>query len=293
MTTTPTRPAATPDRSPAPALFTGLLDDAAIFPPGNAPMTQAIGAFQAGQGGPAQPYVGSFLCSAPRLEELRAVLGPDAQLELGLIVPGGPQALPAALEAVTADPRLRLRAVELPAGEAGVASTLDALDVLLEPDVPTYVEVPLDVHVRDAAAVTRAAGRRLKMRTGGTTASAFPTSAQLASGLVACAAEQLPFKLTAGLHHAIRYRDSATGFEHHGFLNVLAGIAKAADGGPTPEVADLLEERDTAVLVKWAATVSDRTAAGVRALFVGFGTCSTSDPLDDLAALGLLPEVSA
>ncbi len=198
-------------------------------------MAQAVDAFSAGQAGPAQPYVGAFLCSAPRLVELRSVLHPDAQLDLGLVVPGGVEALPAALQTVAADPRLRLKAVELPAGDAGVPLTLDALDDMLEQGVPAYVEVPLDSYVPDAAAVVRAAGRRLKMRTGGTTAAAFPTSAQLAAGLITCAAEQLAFKLTAGLHHAVRYRDSATGFEHHGFLNVLAAVANAptADRPPT------------------------------------------------------------
>ncbi|MDP9432447.1 MAG: hypothetical protein M3P91_06990 [Actinomycetota bacterium] len=287
------QPAAARRTSRAPALFAGLLDDAAIFPPGNAPMAQAMDAFSAGQAGPAQPYVGAFLCSAPRLVELRSVLHPDAQLDLGLVVPGGVEALPAALQTVAADPRLRLKAVELPAGDAGVPLTLDALDDMLEQGVPAYVEVPLDSYVPDAAAVVRAAGRRLKMRIGGTTAAAFPTSAQLAAGLITCAAEQLAFKLTAGLHHAVRYRDSATGFEHHGFLNVLAAVANAADGGQAAHVADLLEERDIAALAQWAATLDDGTAARIRALFVGFGTCSTRDPMDDLVALGLLPEVSA
>jgi hypothetical protein len=35
--------------------------------------------------------------------------------------------------------------------------------------------------------------------------------------------------------------------------------------------------------------LSDTEAAVVRSRFVSFGTCSITEPLDDLAALGLLP----
>ena len=47
-----------------------------------------------------------------------------------------------------------------------------------------------------------------KMRTGGVTADAFPTSAQIAPALVAPATHQVPIKFTAGLHHPLRqYRE--------------------------------------------------------------------------------------
>ena len=47
-----------------------------------------------------------------------------------------------------------------------------------------------------------------KLRTGGVTADAFPTSAQIAYALVTAATHQLPIKFTAGLHHPIRqFRD--------------------------------------------------------------------------------------
>lgn len=275
------------------ALFHGLLDDAAVFPPGNAPMPAAVAAYTASRASADAAFIGSFVCSAPRLGELRDALPAQARIALALVVPGGVEALPAALAAATADERLLLRAVELPAGAAGVAPALEALDATLPDDALAYVEVPLDEHVADHAKVIADAGRRVKMRTGGTTADAFPSSERLAAGLVACTRAGAPFKLTAGLHSAVRHRDSSTGFEHHGFLDVLAAVARAADGGDAASVADLLEERDAAPLAEWAATLSDADVARVRQLFVGFGTCSTAEPLADLRALGLVPAGAA
>src|SRR5260370_4903411 len=43
-----------------------------------------------------------------------------------------------------------------------------------------------------------------KLRTGGVTADAFPTSPQIARALVAAANARVPIKFTAGLHHPIR-----------------------------------------------------------------------------------------
>lgn len=289
MTGTSALPLSDTPHAAVATLFAGLLDDAAIFPPGDAPMARAVPGYLASRRGPAAPYIGAFLCSAPRLPELRDVLHRSGRLDLSLVVPGGAEVLPPVLRAVASDPRLRLCAVELPAGAAGLPRTLEVLDAQLPRDVSAYVEVPLDTQVDAAAAVVRAGGRRLKLRTGGTVSSAFPTSTRLAAGLVACAREGLPFKLTAGLHHAGRHRDGTTGFEHHGFLNVLAAVASAAAGGQATEVAGLLEQRDSAALARWAIALEPRGAAAVRELFVGLGTCSTAEPLRDLVDLGLLP----
>ena len=68
-----------------------------------------------------------------------------------------------------------------------------------------------------------------KLRTGGVTADAFPTSAQIASALVAAATHQLPIKFTAGLHHPIRQFRDEVKTKMHGFLNVLGAAVLAAE----------------------------------------------------------------
>src|SRR5580765_5633470 len=68
-----------------------------------------------------------------------------------------------------------------------------------------------------------------KLRTGGVTADAFPTSAQIACGLVTPATHQLPIKFTAGLHHPIRQFREEVKTKMHGFLNVLGAAVLAAE----------------------------------------------------------------
>ena len=68
-----------------------------------------------------------------------------------------------------------------------------------------------------------------KLRTGGVTADAFPTSAQIARALVTAAKHQLPIKFTAGLHHPIRQFRDEVKTKMHGFLNVLGAAVLAAE----------------------------------------------------------------
>jgi hypothetical protein len=94
----------------------------------------------------------------------------------------------------------------------------------------------------------------------------------------------LPFKLTAGLHHAVRHTDPETSFVHHGFLNILVAAAVAVDGAEVAEVAEVLGGTDPAPLVTAAQARRHRS----RPLWVGFGSCSVMDPLTDLIRLGLI-----
>jgi hypothetical protein len=105
--------------------------------------------------------------------------------------------------------------------------------------------------------------------------------------VVACVASGVAFKATAGLHHAVRNTDPKTGFEQHGFLNMLIAVDAALRGASTDEVAALLAERDAVAVVQKVTGLGERTAA-VRDAFRSFGTCSIDDPRDELTALGLL-----
>ena len=122
----------------------------------------------------------------------------------------------------------------------------------------------------DSVAAARADGADLwpKFRTGGLAAELFPTPAELAAVICACRDRNLRFKLTAGLHHAVRHTDPATGFVHHGFLNVLIASAVAADGGDTAAVAAVLSGTDPAPLVEHAEMLA-RLAADTRQKHLG------------------------
>ncbi|MBV9276619.1 MAG: hypothetical protein JOZ97_00125 [Candidatus Eremiobacteraeota bacterium] len=106
----------------------------------------------------------------------------------------------------------------------------------------------------------------------------------------------VPFKATAGLHHPIRGIDPSSGLLMHGFLNLLAAAIAARQGADRAELEALLDERDsnafriTAEEFVWhsgragAAEVAEMRAAG----FHSYGSCSFSEPIDDLISLGVL-----
>ncbi len=62
---------------------------------------------------------------------------------------------------------------------------------------------------------------------------------------------------------------------------MLAATRVLLDGAGTAEAAHLLEERD-------GATLAAIELGSIRRWFTSFGSCSVTEPLDDLLALGLL-----
>lgn len=259
------------------ALFEKLFDDAAIFPPGNAVLTDAVESHRAWRHSAQQSFVGPFICSAPRLAALGA-LSPDFPVSVTA------SEVPAGVLAAARHGGIDIVSVELPYDEAAWDDLVTAADV-----APIYVEVPLGAFTADLAVRLVSARLRLKLRTGGTTAELFPPSAELADGIVTAARTQLSFKLTAGLHNALRHRDPRTGFEHHGFANILAATAAAEQSAERADVAAILEATDAVRITSLLRALSDSEVETVRHRFLSFGTCSIQEPLDDLVALGLLP----
>ena len=105
----------------------------------------------------------------------------------------------------------------------------------------------------------------------------------------------MPFRLTGGLHHAVRGTYAVAGVpeENHGLLNVLLATSAALSGAGHEEVAGLLALRDGAALAELVAAWPDATAARVREAFTAYGCCTVTDPLGELADLGLLEPLTA
>ncbi|MFD3688184.1 hypothetical protein ACFWTE_25575 [Nocardiopsis sp. NPDC058631] len=289
-------------------LYRKLFDDAALFPPGNAPMGEALPAHRAHLAGRRAGYVGPFLVSDARVAELRTVLGrerrdgddrhanpggpgpggADAPLTVAVTVPGGAEEVGAAVDAVLADPALRLSAVEVAAAPGRTREAAEALRTHLPDGAEGFVEVSRqgDVHADLVALV--GTGHHAKFRTGGLTPEAHPGEQELAESLYAAVGLGVPFKCTAGLHHAVRHT-SREGFEQHGFLNVLLATGVLLGGGAAEDAARVLAERDGATVAGLAAKLTDEEAETVRGTFRSFGTCSVTDPLEDLVVLGALP----
>jgi hypothetical protein len=274
-----------------PALLDRLVDDAAVFPPGSAPLPDAVAAHRDHRAAWYADLVGPLLVPASALGSLPALLGDVEQIAVGVIGDTGVGGLATALDGL--DDRLRVAQVEVAVakrGEDPQPGLRALLAVLAERSgLHGYAETPLTwglLSALDTIAAARAEGYLIapKFRTGGLAAELFPTPVELAAVICACRDRELPFKLTAGLHHAMRYTDPETGFTHHGFLNVLLAAARAAEGSEVAEVAEILAMIDPVPLIEAGRTRRDHD----RPLWIGFGSCSVTEPLTDLIRLGLM-----
>jgi hypothetical protein len=134
-----------------------------------------------------------------------------------------------------------------------------------------------------------------KMRTGGVTADAFPTSGQIAAALIAPATHQVPIKFTAGLHHPLRQYREEVQTKMHGFLNVLGAAVLAAEHkwDAAQTTAMLEDESESSFkfddeIFSWRDWKIDLTRLRDRRRFVTtFGSCSFDEPREDLRALKL------
>jgi hypothetical protein len=277
------------------ALFAALIDDAALFPPRNAPMHEAVQAHVGHRRAWYSALVGPFLCPASGLDELASRVGAGSEpFGVSVVVDTGVGGVGTAVDAVAADDRMVLRGVEVPLrGEPlseSARRTVAALDAALggpDDDEPAYVEIPRLPGWPDALAAVADSGYRAKLRTGGVTAEAFPPEDDVAAFILACLELDVPFKFTAGLHHAVRHT-APDGAEQHGFLNALLAVAVALDGGDAADVSRTLLDRDAAALAGRARALQPGQAARVRTWCKSYGSCSVLEPVDDLLDLGLV-----
>ncbi len=316
-------------------LLAALIDYAGLFPPASLAMADAVSRYARYGRGPHYWLLGRFIVPCRRLDDFeqqtRSLLPVEAD--------GGP---PWRLSAVASDD-LAADRVAIDAfnarhrGATDVRALIDTVEVKVESaqDVrriadalPGTVTIWFEVAPRtgpshgpalaplldEIAAVGARAGA--KLRTGGVTPDAIPTSATVAHFLLACARAGTPCKMTAGLHHPIRAphrltyaHDSPTALMH-GFINVFLAATLArdlvsrqqplAEAGTdveaVPALVALLEERDVHRVawsddhMVWRGHRFDLEAiASTRARFArSFGSCSFEEPIEDLEQLGWL-----
>ena len=246
-------------------LWRGLVDDAAIFPPGDAPLDAALAAYRERE----EPLVGAFVLRDTDLPQVEP--GPPLSVVVtgGAGQVGGPAGLATRRGHALARLEIALRDLDdLPGNARRVVAAVDAARAARDLDDEVAVHVEL----------------LLNLRTGGLDADAHPDSPTLAAWIDAALDRETAFKCTAGLHRAVRHTGD-DGIERHGFLNLLLATRRAFDGATRDDVVATLEERDGTAL---AAAVAAEDLAGARRWFRSFGSCSVSEPLADLDALGVL-----
>ena len=269
-------------------LWRGLVDDAAIFPPGDAPLDAALAAYRERE----EPLVGAFVLRDTDLPQVEP--GPPLAVVVtgGAGQVGGPAGLATPRGHALARLEIALRDLDdLPGNARRVVAAVDAARAAgdLDDEVAVHVELPAlrgepTYGWLAAADEVASAELLLKFRTGGLDPDAHPTSTTLAAWIDAALDRETAFKCTAGLHRAVRHTGD-DGIERHGFLNLLLATRRAFDGATRDDVVATLEERDGTAL---AAAVAAEDLAGARRWFRSFGSCSVSEPLADLDALGVL-----
>ncbi|MBM4194371.1 MAG: hypothetical protein FJ202_08350 [Gemmatimonadetes bacterium] len=285
------------------AALGGAIDYAGLFPPAALGMGAAVQNYARYRGGEHAWLLGRFVLGVARLEEFAAAyaaLAPGAATgtppwRLSVIARAADAPALAAFNA-RYGVRTTIDSVEVPPSSAAEIADAAALGALYT----TYVEVPLAGDVEAIVAALGAHKLRAKVRTGGVTPDAIPAAEAVARFIAACTQHGVPWKATAGLHHAWRgeyaltYEDAAPRGTMHGFINVL-GAALAARRA-APQVADTIVRTlqaqptdftitDQAVRVN--GTTFDATAgAAMRTSgFQSFGSCSFEEPVADLIAL--------
>jgi hypothetical protein len=272
------------DRPAEPSLFASLVDDAAVFPPGNAPLPEAVRRHRVHRASGYAACVGPLLVPASAAGDLGPLLDGEP-LRVGVIGRPGTagEVVAAAVELLRSTAGVEVAGAELGWTPDWRATDFGGLPLSLEvPRGSDQVAAIADIASDSMDGVALQA----KFRTGATETWAWPHEAELATFIRAAIDHDLGFKLTGGLHHAVR--GTHDGEEQHGLLNVLAAVRWALNGEEVDELVPLLAERDPAVLVPQITRMSAADAAIVRAFFTAYGCCEVTDPIGELTTLGLV-----
>jgi hypothetical protein len=291
-----TRPMSAP--SLVRAMMKGAIDYAGLFPPAGLDMATAVRNYDAYRAGPNAWMLGRFIVPAPRLDEFVACLPFEADTARKIsVIASAADAESLAAFNVKHGVRARIDSVETPVVTIKEIGTLGALSR----EYLVYAEVNIAVDPTPVIAALAKAGVRAKVRTGGVTPNAIPPVEQVARFMIVCRKAGVPFKATAGLHHALRasypltYEPNSAKAEMFGFVNVLLGSAVAAAGGNAADVAAALRANSGLVLTSEGATlpggreITREAMAQVRkSVIASFGSCSFDEPVQELKERDLL-----
>ena len=286
-------------------LLSGIIDYAGLFPPAKLSMAAAVEEYARQLGSEHAWMLSRFIVPVGRLSELASeaaafwregepwrlsVLASDPRADRGTIDRFNREHSGlAVIESVEHRP-------PSPGAVADASAAFDGLEV--------YFELPYQEEL-DPWLTAVAAGRgQAKIRTGGVTTDAFPTSADLARFLLATHRAGVPFKATAGLHHPLRgefpltYEEDSEQGTMHGFLNLFLASAWVASGQLEAEddIIALLDERSPGAIRAtddgwtWRTlALTPREAEASRRGFArSYGSCSFAEPVADLQDLGWL-----
>ncbi|HSZ60807.1 MAG TPA: hypothetical protein VK828_03360 [Terriglobales bacterium] len=304
-------PAATDAAS---TLLRDLIDYAGLFPPASLSMSRSVANYDEYLRSGRSWILGRFILPVARLAEfedafarlpnpasgengaewrLSALLGSDGLADAARI-----SEFNLRLAKSTTQRSAVIESVEL---KVTSSREIERISAFIPRALSTYCEIPTASATDCIPALARSA-RRAKIRTGGETADKFPAPDDVVEFIRLCAANNVPFKATAGLHHPLRsihrltYQPESPLGMMHGFINLFLAAAFLRAGMNSKVATQLLEEQSPQAFhfdedgVSWHEDrLSVRAIAAARQDFaVSFGSCSFTEPIDDLRSLSLL-----
>ena len=281
------------------ALMTGAVDYAGVFPPAQLPLADALAEYRRALAGPDAWMLGRFIVPAMQLSVLADAVVRDAHDGRGWTVSAivrehmdEDAAAVRAFNQRAANQHVRVDTIEC---RPSSSDSITWLAKTFSPAFTVHVEVGVGPTARDDLRVVARHQLRAKVRTGGLAPDAFPAPASLVAFIESARDVGVPFKATAGLHHAMRgaYPLSdeigAQSAMMHGFVNLMLATATVGERLPTTTAAALLTRTDHSALVfddervRWGDVELSIDAIGRmrEAQCVSFGACSFREPADE------------
>jgi hypothetical protein len=290
------------------SLLTGLIDYAGLFPPAGLTMDAAVRNYGSYVDGEHAWMLGRFIVPAARLEEYA-----EAVRSAGIDASTWSLSVLATAADANVIARFNTGADEAGAGGSGSIDTIEIKAASAREmqdaaqafggNYQLYFETPPEKwhSLLQATAVAKA---RAKIRTGGEVVSAIPEESRVLEFLRIASERRIAFKATAGLHHPLRamqrltYKPDSPQGVMHGFLNLFCAAALLwHEPEQRQEAAWMLSERDADAItmdeaMTWHNSGVMLTAQQIheaRERFcIGFGSCSFTEPVEDLRKLGWL-----
>lgn len=289
-------------------LLTGLIDYAGLFPPAALSMPEAVINYATYRNSNYNWMLGRFIVQATRLDEFaesaQDFFSRDGKSAWQLSVLAGDDIEDTIRRVKDFNNKYKADAIcDALEIRAPNAAKIEEIARSLPDFLTAYFEIPTDENLADAISTLAICGHRAKIRAGGTTTDAFPSSEQVARFMRTSLAANVPFKATAGLHHPVRcvkpltYEPNSPKGTMHGFLNVFLAAAFLRRGFKTKLVREILEDDwaesfafdDSGILWRQEHFLSLTQIKELRENYaISFGSCSFVEPISDLQEIGIL-----
>ena len=285
-------------------LLTAIVDYAGLFPPAKLSLKEAIANYLKYHQTPDNWMLGHFVLPASRLTELEKLLM-KLSAEQTLVTPCSLSTILSEnwelelqqIQAFNHRNKHQVAAIEF---RPLTLEEIQRAIAHLPQGIESFFEIPLDEDLEIYLAMLQETKASAKIRTGGLTADNFPQVDRLCQFIYASAAAQVPFKATAGLHHAlagnysVSYQTNSFLADMQGFLN-LSILAALVYGQKLTQAEALTVLQESSITnfkfqaenISWKNCHLNLTELKTarQYFFRSFGSCSFQEPLAELREL--------